>query len=84
MDLTCRTEGKRWKLDVPTIPDHPRNQSFRLSTGHDCQAKHLHQIGILQLPYCTLCIEQEDMGRTHILKCNVLRRFTEHERYWEA
>ena len=42
MDLTCRTEGKPWKLDLPTIPDHPRNQAvatFRLSTGHDCLAK---------------------------------------------
>ena len=87
MDLTCRTEGKLWKLDLPTIPDHPRNQAvatIRLSTGHDCLAKHLHRIGILQLPYCTLCKEQEDMDRTHIMKCSVLRRSTEHERYWEA
>ena len=55
MDLTCRTEGKSWKLDLPTIPDHPRNQAvatFRLSTGHDCLAKQ----------------EQEDMDRTHIMK----------------
>ena len=55
MDLTCRTEGKRWKLDLPTITDHPINQAvatFRLSTGHDCLAKHLHRIGIRQLPYC--------------------------------
>ena len=87
MDLICRTEGKRWKLDLPTIPDHPRNQAvatFRLSTGHDCVAKHLHLIRILQLPNCTLCKEQEDMVRTHIMKCSVLRRSTEHERYWEA
>ena len=87
MDITCRTEGKRWKLGLPTIPDHPRNQvvaTFRLSTGHDCLAKRLHRIGILQLPYCTLCKEQEDMDRTHIMKCCVLRRSTEHERYWEA
>ena len=32
----------------------------------------------------TLCKEQEDMDRTHIMKCSVLRRSTEHERYWEA
>ena len=79
--------GKRWKLDLPTIPGHPRNQAvatFRFSTGHDCLAKHLHWIGILQLPYCTLCKEQEDMDRTHILKCSVLRRSTEREWYWEA
>ena len=57
MDLTCRTEGKCWKLELPTIPDHPINQAvatFRLTTGHDCLAKHLHRIGILQLPYSTL------------------------------
>ena len=58
--------------------------TFRLSTGHDCLAKHLHRIGILQLPYCTLCKEQEDMDRTHIMKCSVLRKCTDHERYWEA
>ena len=84
IDLTFRTEGKRWKSDLPTIPDHPRNQAvatFRPSTGHDCLAKHLHRIGILQLPYSTLCKEQEDMDRTHIMKCSVLRRSTEHERY---
>ena len=71
MDLTCRTEEKRWKFDLPTIPDHPKNlavATFKLSTGHDCLAKHLHRIGILQLPYCTLCKEQEDMDRTHIMK----------------
>ena len=28
--------------------------------------------------------EQEDMDRTNIMKCSVLRRSTEHERYWEA
>ena len=49
MDLTCRTEGKRWKLDLPTIPDHPRNQAvatFRLSTGHDWkyQSNHISRI----------------------------------------
>ena len=87
MDPTCRTEGKHWKLDLPTIPDHPRNQAVatvRLSTGHDCLVKHLHRIGILQPPYCTLCKEQEDMDRTHIMKCSALRRSTEYERYWEA
>ena len=58
--------------------------SFRLSTGHDCLAKHFHRIGILQLPYFALCKEHEDMDRTHIMKCSVLRRSTEHERYREA
>ena len=57
---------------------------FILYPGHDCLAKHLHRIGILQLPYCTLCKEQEDVDKTHIMKCSALRRSTEHERYWEA
>ena len=70
--------------DLWFVHVHIRTATFRLSTGHDCLAKHLHRIGILQLPYCTLCKEQEDMDRTHIMKCSVLRRCTEHERYWEA
>ena len=78
MDLTCRAEGKCWKLDLPTVA------TFRLSAGHDCLAKHLHEIGILLLRYCTICKEQEDMDRTLIMKCSVLRRSTEHEKYWEA
>ena len=27
---------------------------------------------------------EEDMDRTHIMKCSALRRSTELERYWEA
>ena len=38
-----------------------------------------------EILFCfNLCKEEEDMDRTHIMKCSVLRRSTEHERYWEA
>ena len=39
---------------------------------------------VLNMSLKTLCKEQEDMDRTHIMKCSVLRRSTEHERYLEA
>jgi hypothetical protein len=46
--------------------------------------EHKDEICVHIFPYYTLCKEQEDMDRTHIMKCSVLRRSTEHERYWEA
>ncbi|KAJ4438090.1 hypothetical protein ANN_14029 [Periplaneta americana] len=54
------------------IPDLPRKSSvaaFRLATGHDCLAKHLHRIGIYQSPNCPLCNSNQEMDSERLNLC---------------
>ncbi|KAJ4432268.1 hypothetical protein ANN_20885, partial [Periplaneta americana] len=54
------------------IPDLSRKSSvaaFRLATGHDCSAKHLHRIGIYQSPNCPLCNSNQEMDSEHLKIC---------------
>ncbi|KAJ4427965.1 hypothetical protein ANN_23978 [Periplaneta americana] len=59
-NLITQSQGKKWNSlhqNPQLIPDLPRKSSvaaFRLATGHDCLARHLHRIGIYQSP-CPLC-----------------------------
>jgi hypothetical protein len=52
--------GKKWQPIVENpnlIPNLPRKAAvthFRLITGHDCLAQHLHKIGIRDSPNCPL------------------------------
>ncbi|KAJ4451483.1 hypothetical protein ANN_02946 [Periplaneta americana] len=61
-NLITQSQGKKWNFlhhNPQLIPDLPRKSSvaaFRLATGHDCLAKHLHRIGIYQSPNCPLCM----------------------------
>ncbi|KAJ4438444.1 hypothetical protein ANN_14389 [Periplaneta americana] len=51
-NLITQSQEKKWNSlnhNPQLIPDLPRKSSvaaFRLATGHDCLAKHLHRIGI--------------------------------------
>ncbi|GBN68990.1 hypothetical protein AVEN_269420-1 [Araneus ventricosus] len=51
-DLQTRTALKSWRRVSPSsIADKPRHDAvaaFRLTTGHDCLAAHLHLLGICQ------------------------------------
>ncbi|GBN14128.1 hypothetical protein AVEN_64449-1 [Araneus ventricosus] len=87
-DLQTRTALKSWRrVGLSSIPDKPRRDAvaaFRLTTGHDCLAAHLHRLGISTEPFCPLCDSGEVMERDHLLRCGALQRLTEMSRYWEA
>ena len=85
-ELGSRISSKHWKNTIMCIPARPRMEAvamFRLTTGHDLLAKHLHRIGILPSPNCKLCNLQEEMDRTHLKTCSRLQP-TEIKIYWEA
>ncbi|XP_035218403.1 uncharacterized protein LOC118191678 [Stegodyphus dumicola] len=80
-DLQTCTTLKSWRMISPSlISDSPRRNAktaFRLSTGHDFLAAHLHCIGISSDPIRTLCDSGEEMDRDHLLRCGL----TEESRY---
>ncbi|GBM39627.1 hypothetical protein AVEN_10830-1 [Araneus ventricosus] len=88
LDLQTRTALKSWRRVSPSsIPDKPRCDAvaaFRLTTGHNCLAAHLHRLGIFNEPFCPLCDSGEVMERDHLLRCGALQGLTEMSRYWEA
>ncbi|VDO08236.1 unnamed protein product [Rodentolepis nana] len=85
--IKARTKEKQWTVALSNIPDWPRIEAvaeFRLRTGHDCLAKHLHRLGVYTQPTCPLCNLQEEMEKTHLIRCPALKTSTESQRYWEA
>lgn len=85
--LTNRTSQKQWNTSLLDLPDWPRRNSvalFRLHTGHDCLAKHLHRFGMAETPFCPLCKQKVDMDRHHLNQCPALTTVNECDRYWEA
>ena len=85
--ITNRTQSSTWKDKLITVPDWPRRESvakFRMSTGHDCLAGHLHRFGIYESPLCNLCNQNHIMDAEHLMNCPALRKPTSWERYWEA
>ncbi|VDO02791.1 unnamed protein product [Rodentolepis nana] len=86
-EIKARTKEKQWTVAISDIPDWPRIEAvaeFRLRTGHDCLAKHLHRLGLYTQPTCPLCNLQEEMEKTHLIQCPALKTKTESQRYWEA
>ena len=81
-----KISNHQWKDQMQALPSWPRREAvaqFRLATGHDCLAKHLHHIGILRSPNCTLC-KQGIMDSNHLNICSALTSITLTDRYWEA
>ncbi|KAJ4432357.1 hypothetical protein ANN_20976 [Periplaneta americana] len=74
-NLITQSQGKKWNSlhqNPQLIPDLPRKSfvaAFRLATGHDCLAKHLHRIGIYQSPNCPLCNSNQEMDSEHLKIC---------------
>ena len=74
-NLITQSQGKKWNSlhqSPQLIPDLPRKSSvaaFKLATGHDCLAKHLHRIGIYQSPNCPLCNSNQEMDSEHLKIC---------------
>nr|CDS31966.1 hypothetical protein HmN_000394400 [Hymenolepis microstoma] len=83
----ARTKEKQWIVALSNIADWPGLEAvaeFKSSTGHNCLAKHLHIIGVWAQPTCSLCDLQEEMEKTHLIRCSALQTATETQRYWEA
>ncbi|KAJ4434291.1 hypothetical protein ANN_22843 [Periplaneta americana] len=90
-NLVIQSQGKKWNSlhhNPQLIPDLPRKSSvaaFRLATGHDCLAKHLHRIGIYQSPNCPLCNSNQEMDSEHLKICaSVADHDNIFEKYWSA
>ncbi|KAJ4436603.1 hypothetical protein ANN_16636, partial [Periplaneta americana] len=90
-NLITQSQGKKWNSlhhNPQLIPDLPRKPSvaaFRLATGHDCLAKHLHRIGIYQSPNCPLCNSNQEMDSEHLKICaSVAGHDNIFEKYWSA
>ncbi|KAJ4449775.1 hypothetical protein ANN_01179 [Periplaneta americana] len=90
-NLITKSQGKKWNSlhqNPQLIPDLPRKSSvaaFRLVTGHDCLAKHLHRIGIYQSPNCPLCNSNQEMDSEHFKICaSVAGHDNIFEKYWSA
>ncbi|KAJ4439355.1 hypothetical protein ANN_07477 [Periplaneta americana] len=88
-NLITQSQGKKWNSlhhNPQLLPDLPRKSSvaaFRLSTGHDCLAKHLHRIGIYQSPICPLCNPNQEMDSEHHKICaSVADHDNIFEKYW--
>ena len=58
--------------------------AFRLKTGHDCFAKHLHCIGMYNSPLCTLCNQNSHIDKDHLLNHPLLNEENLYDRYWRA
>jgi hypothetical protein len=70
------SKGKQW-LEAVTRKVKWRNQQketaqFRLETGHDLLAKHLHKLGITDSNKCTLCATEQHI-RGHLQRCTELQ-----------
>ncbi|VDN98722.1 unnamed protein product [Rodentolepis nana] len=86
-ELKAQKTLKQWTVALSDIADWPRIEAvaeFRLRTGHDCLAKHLHRIGVGTQPACPLCNLQEEMEKTHLIRRPPLKTTTKSQRYWEA
>ncbi|KAJ4450942.1 hypothetical protein ANN_02377 [Periplaneta americana] len=90
-NLITQSQGKKWNSlhqNPQLIPDLPRKLSvaaFRLATGHDCLAKHLHRIGIYQSPNCPLCNSNQEMDSEHLKICaSVAGHDNIFEKYWNT
>jgi hypothetical protein len=63
---------------------------FRLKTGHDCLAAHLHKIKVYSSDECTLCrIQGTSINAGHLLNCRKLDSSAQTagdiaKMYWDA
>ena len=57
---------------------------FRMETGHDFLAEHLHRTGCLQKSKCLLCKEDAIMNECHLSECKTLSGDNSIVLYWEV
>ena len=59
--------------------------TFRLTTGHDCLARHLNRLQILPSPLCILCNDEEEMDEEHLHTCTAVSAESNFiSKYWNA
>ncbi|XP_071041957.1 uncharacterized protein [Parasteatoda tepidariorum] len=61
--------GQVWRETLNRTPDHLRRitvAAFRLETGHDFLAAHLHRLNIFPDPNCVLCGKDSPMNIEHL------------------
>jgi hypothetical protein len=88
--LSSNTQWRNIKSTWENNKNKPRKQAvalFRLDTGHDCLAAHLHHIKIFSHNHCTLCKQKNTaMDKDHLLQCPKLDH--KHKElpklYWDA
>ncbi|KAJ4451514.1 hypothetical protein ANN_02978 [Periplaneta americana] len=74
-------EGRKWSsvLTSEAIPNHPRKESvatFRILSGQDLLAAHLHRFSILPSSVCFLCKDESNaIDWDHVSKCCVSQTF---------
>lgn len=77
--------NKSWRNILEReIADKSRDKAlvkFRLEIGHDCLGSHLFRIGIFNSPNRPLCGTNEEMDRTYIRRCSVLRGSSKVKKY---
>jgi hypothetical protein len=96
LQTTTKISGKQWAnihLDWPLNSKMPRKEAvarFRLKTGHDCLAAHLHKIKVYSSDECTSCrIQGTSMNADHLLNCRKLDSSAQTDGniaklYWDA
>ena len=92
-DGTASSRETQWhniKFTWENNKNKPRRQAvanFRLNTGHDCLAAHLHRIKIFSHKHCTICKQKNStMDKEHLLKCPKLANTARElpKLYWDA
>ena len=89
--------GKQWNIILDNknlLPDFPRRKAvalFRIVTGHDCLAAHLHRLNIFASPHCILCEKPDTiMNGDHLLQCQAIPKISGDiptqltKYYWDA
>jgi hypothetical protein len=85
-----KTQWQNIKSTRENNRNKPRKHAvanFRLNTGHDCLATHLHHIKIFNHNYCTICkLENSIIDKGHLIVCSKLGHTSSElpKLYWDA
>jgi hypothetical protein len=87
---SSKTEWQNIKFTWENNKNKPRKQAvanFRLNTGYDCLAAHLHRLKIYSHNHCIICkLKNTTMDRDHLLLCPKLDHTSNElsKLYWDA
>ena len=85
---SSKTQWQNIKSTWENNKNKPRKQAvanFRLNTGHNCLAAHLHRIKIFSHNCCTICkVKNTTMDKDHLLLCPKLDHTSKLSKlYWD-
>jgi len=89
MASSSKTQWQNIKSTWENNKNKPKQAvaNFRLNTGHDCLAAHLHHIKIFSHNYCTICkLKNTTMDEDQLLVCPKLDHTSNElsKLYWDA